>query len=128
MLKEDKLIAEEASKIYISENVSCVDAVLRAEERIKDYENLGNIFTTKQDKDMDIHKLAYKLIEEQKEVRKAYTIADLENLIEELLDELQMVVNILDYLNIDMKQAITEHNLKLKSRNREFDKKVFEVK
>ena len=127
MTEEQKRVAEEAYKIYFSENTSCVDAVLRAKERIKDYENLKYIYTTKQDKDITIHKLFKKLFEEQKEVRKAYTIASIENLTEELLDSLQMVINIFDYLGIDMEQAVIEHNLKLKERGWKFDKKIFEV-
>lgn len=130
MTEEQRKVVEEAQKIYFSEHTSCVDAVLKAEERIKQNQEkeLENIYTTKQSNDMDIYKLQNKLVEEQKEERKAFTIADKENLTEELLDEIQMVLNILDALGINIRQEVIDHNIKLKERGWKFDKKVFEIK
>lgn len=118
-------LAKEIERICEEKGISIKEGIAIIEKHYRNYRYLQNIFTTKQPKGTDLHKLIRKLTEEQNEVRKAYYVADKENLIEELLDVIQMCVNTLDFLNVNYKQAIIEHNLKLTNRGWKFGKKVF---
>lgn len=72
-------------------------------------------------KQVSMHEMDSKLVEEVKELRIAYTVNnDLENLKEELMDVIQVCYGIAYTKGINLEDCVEAHNKKLESRLHKF--------
>lgn len=103
-----------------------IDMALKHVMKLRDeYKNyIAGLGPTKQDKDISYRELFNLHRLEVEELHRAYLKNDDKNVEEEIFDVIQTLLNIIDYKNINIEDALLRHKLKLESRGRVFKEDV----
>lgn len=87
-------------------------------------EYITGLAATKQEKDITYKKLFELYKQEAEELYEAYLKNDDRNVEEEIFDVIQTLLNIIDYKNINIRDALLRHKLKLEARGRNFKEDI----
>ena len=88
---------------------------------------IRGIAATIQKEDLSLRQMMQLHRQEIEELFKAYLVDDRENLKEEIMDVMQTLINLIDFLEIDLEEELIKHRLKLESRGREFKDNIIRI-
>ena len=115
-------------KMVEEQKVNSYAAINKITELREEYQNFRKgLGATKQKETITEKQLMTLHRQEADELFRAFLNKDNSNFEEECWDVIQTVLNMMDYKEIDMRESLLKHKLKLNSRGREFKENIILV-